>query len=262
MGQSIEEARAALRARQGSGARYDAAAAPVRQLDWARRGTAYFARLLNELSDADLDAPSALPGLSRRHIIAHIGYHARILSEVVAWARNGRKEPLPRVAQVASGDVELGATLPSRALRYLFDHSEVHLNVEWRDLSDADWDACVEDAAGRRLALRKTPEIRARALWLHAVDLNSGGRFADMPSDFIDALIRDHAAAWSGRTSILLSPTDRQEPIEFGKAPETRLMGQAADMARWLSGRGARGLRADGGSLTEGVSSSPGLIGL
>ena len=68
MNQTLEEARAALRELQGRGARYDAAAAPARELDWARRGTAYFARLLNNLSDEDLDAPSALPGVSRRYL--------------------------------------------------------------------------------------------------------------------------------------------------------------------------------------------------
>ncbi|ASY65278.1 Maleylpyruvate isomerase, mycothiol-dependent (plasmid) [Sinorhizobium sojae CCBAU 05684] len=260
MSESIEEARAALRARQGSGARYDAPAAPARQLDWARRGTAYFARLLNELSDRDLDAPSALPGLSRRHIIAHIGYHARLISEMVAWARTGQLGPFPEAAQVSTSDVVLGASLPSRALRHLFDHSGVHLNVEWRDLSDAGWDASVEDAAGRRVTLRDTPEIRARALWLHAVDLAAGGRFADMPPDFIDPLIRYYAAAYTGRP-FSLSFSDRPEPLVVGNAPEIAVTGRAADIAQWLCGRGVRGLQVAGGVLPEEPRSTLGLIG-
>lgn len=186
MSRTLEEARAALRTRQGDGARYDAANAPARELDWARRGTAYFARLLNNMSDADLDAPSALPGHSRRQIVAYIGYQARTLSEIVAWGRTGQIGPFAGMMDVACEEVAFGAALPARALRYLFHHSEVHLNVEWRDLTDAGWDACVEDLAGRRLPLRETPEIRARALWLHAVDLGAGGRFADMPPDFVD----------------------------------------------------------------------------
>lgn len=250
MAESIEEARAALRARQGSGARYDAPAAPARPLDWARHGTAYFSRLLNELSDSDLDASSALPGLSRRHVIAHVGYHARILSEIVAWARTGQKEPFPKEAQVSMSDIALGASLPSRALRYLFDHSEVHLNVEWRDLNDAGWDASVEDAVGQQVALRKTPETRARALWLHAVDLGVGGRFADMPPDFIDALIRYYATAYSG-TPFALSISDRPEPLVVGKAPWITIMGRAEDIARWLCGRGVRGLQVASGTLPE-----------
>jgi maleylpyruvate isomerase len=181
--QTLEEARAALRERQGRGARYDAAVAPARELDWARRGTAYFARLLNNLSDEDLDAPSALAGVSRRYLVAHIGYQARRLSEIVAWARTGQTGAFPQAAEVGGEDMALGLTLPARALRYLFEHSEVHLNVEWRDLSDVGWDAMVIDATSRRVAIRETPTIRARALGSSAVSLGVGGRIADMPAD-------------------------------------------------------------------------------
>lgn len=183
MNQTLEEARAALRDRQGRGARYDTAAAPARELDWARRGTAYFARLLNNMSDEDLDAPSALAGISRRYLVAQIGYQARRLSEIVAWARSGQAEAFPEAVEVTGDVMALGLTLPARALRYLFEHSEVHLNVEWRDLSDAGWDARVIDAAGRSVAIRETPIIRARALWSNAVNLGVGGRIADMPAD-------------------------------------------------------------------------------
>lgn len=262
MTQPLEAARTALRERQGSGARYDAASAPACELDWARRGTAYFARVLNELSDPDLDAPSAIPGLSRRHIIAHVGYHARVLSEIVAWARTGQSGALPRPAEPSKSDVEIAVTLPARALRYLFHHSEVHLNVEWRDLSDADWDARVEDAVGRVVSLRETPEARARVLWLHAVDMNSGARFSDMPPDFIDALIRHFATSLSGKLAFSLAPTDRPERIVFGDAPDITVSGQAADIARWLSGRGARRLQAAGGTLLEAEFPTTRLIGI
>jgi maleylpyruvate isomerase len=193
MSQTLEEARIALRERQGSGARHDAALAPAQALDWARRGTAYFARLLNELSDRALDESSAVEGFSRRRLVAYVGYHARLLSEAVAWGRTGEAGPFPSIFQVATEDLEFGVTQPTRALRYLFDHSAVHLNVEWRDLSNDDWDRSVSDPTGHLIWLRDTPLMRARALWLLAVDLKSGGRFADMPADFHDLLSRDPA---------------------------------------------------------------------
>ena len=71
MTDSLEAARAALQARQGEGARYDAATAPARDLDWARRGTAYFARMLNGLSDAALDTGmQGMPEARRRRVIS------------------------------------------------------------------------------------------------------------------------------------------------------------------------------------------------
>ncbi|MBO6638743.1 MAG: maleylpyruvate isomerase N-terminal domain-containing protein [Roseitalea sp.] len=182
MSDTLDEARAALRQRQGAGARYDADNAPARELDWARRGTAYFARLLNGLSDADLDAPSRLDGLSRCHIVAHVGYHARTLSRVASWARHGAGQPMPHPMPVDADDTAARATQPARALRNLFAHSAVHLNVEWRDLETTHWDAVVTDNEGHSLAVRDTPWLRARAVWLHAIDLGAGGRLADAPT--------------------------------------------------------------------------------
>ncbi len=62
-------------------ARTDLATDPglVEELLQARKGTAFFARKLNELTDAELDGGSLLPGWSRRHIVAHIGCNARAL---------------------------------------------------------------------------------------------------------------------------------------------------------------------------------------
>jgi maleylpyruvate isomerase len=214
-------------------------------------GTAYFARILNTLTDVELDMPAAIGESSRRHIIAAIGYQARMLSEMVAWIRTGEQGQMPKPMMIDNADIALGVTLPSHALRYLFDHSEVHLNVEWRDLTDQDWDADVQDAAGRHVALRATPAIRARALWLSAIDLGAGGRFADMPADFVDALIRHCATEFRVGFNCTLLPSDRQEPIMVGESSDIRVMGRAVDLARWLSGRGARDVQIEGATLAE-----------
>jgi maleylpyruvate isomerase len=184
MSDALDAARQALRARQGKGARYDAPNAPARELDWARRGTAYFLRLLNDLSDQALDASSRIPGLSRRRLIAHAGYHARLLGEMIAWGRAGRTEPFPRAATVTAEELDFGEIQPPHALRYLFEHAAVHLNVEWRDMTDEDWDRVVEVGGGRSIALSETALERAHLLWAGAFALDAGGRSADLPRDF------------------------------------------------------------------------------
>lgn len=188
-----EEAQARLRERLGKGARYDAPAAPHRELSWARRGTAYFARKLNELADRELDAPSRVPGWSRRHVIAHIGYQARKLSRLVEAARKGLPaESLPE-SEPTIEDVAFGATLPAYALRHLFAHAAVHLNVEWRDLHDAGWDATVRSIGGQSVRVRETPLLRAREIWRMAIALDNGGRQADCPEDLRPFLRPDDA---------------------------------------------------------------------
>ncbi|MEO4042262.1 maleylpyruvate isomerase N-terminal domain-containing protein [Hoeflea sp. CAU 1731] len=246
MNVSLDEAREDLRRRQGGGARYDAASAPARDLDWARRGTAYFARLLNGLSDAELDEPSNLEGRLRREIVAHVGYHARALSEIVSRAREAQSNAMPVPMRVDIVEVARRATQPARALRNLFAHSNVHLNVEWRDLDDAQWRAVVGNDPDDAIVVRDTPWLRARAIWLHAIDLGAGGRLSDAPPEFVEALITelsgDHVS-------------DDYDAAEEGGRSGVR----AADAALWLSGRRTRG--PDGAA--SGMSPSPaGLMNL
>lgn len=185
---SLEDARAELRVRLGAGARYDAPSAPARELAWARRGTAYFARILNELDDAALDGPSLISGWSRRHLVAHVGYHARALCRVIAGTRSTEGEPMYPSFAARREQIEHGASLPSRALRHLFQHSEVHLSVEWRDLTDADWDERGADVDGEPFPLRQTPWYRACVVWWGGVFLATGARVGDLPSEMTERL--------------------------------------------------------------------------
>lgn len=177
-----EEARALLRERQGAGARYDSPAAPAQDLLLARRGTAFFARHLNGLTDPELDGLSGSPGLSRRHVIAQVAFQARRLARLVAAARLGLDVETIVEPELHAEDVDLAATLPAHALRYLFRHSEVHLNVEWRDLGDQGWARSVTAADGQLVRIRDTPAMRARAIWNGALALNSRARMADIPT--------------------------------------------------------------------------------
>lgn len=247
---SEEAARAALRERLGPGARYDSPNAPARELTWARRGTAYFARRLGELADAELDRPSLLPGWSRRHVIAHVGYNARALTRLLAWARTGVETPMYSSAEQRGSEIEAGATLPARALRSLFAHSEVHLNVEWRDLSDAAWDAVVRTAQGRLVPARETAWMRAREVWVHALDLDNGASTADFPPDLLDELLSDVLRMWQRRqepVNLVLAPGNRA-PVVVGDGGTT-VSGALPDLVRWLAGRGTRGLTAGDGGL-------------
>ncbi|WP_212591608.1 maleylpyruvate isomerase N-terminal domain-containing protein [Antarctobacter heliothermus] len=188
MSLTTDAARAALRARQGAGARYDAPSAPAEDLLLARRGTANFARKLGELPDDCLADPSLQTGSSRAEVIATVGYHARALAEVLACLRNGTDHPSVLSVDVRRAEIALGATLPARALRSLVQHAAIHLDVEWRDLSDADWDMCVPLSGGATILARATPLLRARLVWQAALDLGNGGRLADVPAEIAPRL--------------------------------------------------------------------------
>lgn len=140
-----------LRARQGSGARYDAPEAPHEDLLLARRAIASFARHLNALTE-DL-----LP--DHAYQIAHVSYIARGLAEAIEAIRTGQPHPDPH--QKLTERTEAGATLPPRALRSLFKHATQHLNVEWRDLTALGWQSKITLPGGPTCSVLETPRLMA-----------------------------------------------------------------------------------------------------
>ncbi len=241
----IMDARAALRERLGPGARYDDPRAPSEELRWARLGTAYFARKLNELTDKQLSAQTDT-GLRLRRVVCEVSYQARSLAQIIEWSRNGIVTPKEDPFEAAAENVRRGLTLPAAALRHLFKHSEVHLNVEWRDLRGDEWDAVLYLHGHKATRIRETAWNRARSIWLKATDLGSGGSFTDFPPDFIDALLTDISGRWNRSEAFTLQASDRKTPLMFGSAPPGRIVrGRAADLARWVTGHGAHKIDAD-----------------
>lgn len=231
-----------------------------------RRGTAYFQRKLAELRDDEFDAPSLLPGWSRRHVIAHVGYNARAITHLTEWAATGIETPMYASQAARDAEIAYGATLSPAALRNLSAHAAVHLNVEWRDLSPEAWSAEVRTAQGRIIPASETIWMRTREVWLHAVDLDSGGSYRHFPAELVDRLITDVLGNWrrrqdaEGIREIVLVPEDRDvaysisEPGGFkaGARPPgiphdgLVLRGTAAALGRWATGRGTTGVAADG----------------
>ncbi|ASN51424.1 maleylpyruvate isomerase family mycothiol-dependent enzyme [Sinomonas sp. R1AF57] len=211
----------------------------------ARRGTAFFARKLGELSYAEMDGPSLLPGWSRRHVIAHVGYNARAIARLVEWAATGVETPMYSSPQARNEEIEFGATLPPIALVNLFDHSAIHLSVEWRDLPDAKWGEEVRTAQGRLVPVSETVWMRIREVWLHAVDLGNGARFADIPADVLRRLLGDIWGAWEkrGETAGLalrvVGGDDDGLTLGDPGPGATVIGGRLPAVVRWAAGRGA-----------------------
>lgn len=242
----------------------------------ARRGQAYFSRALNGLGNDALDAPSLVPGWTRRHVVAHVGLNARALTRLTEWAATGVETPM--YASLAERDEEIayGATQPARALRNLSEHAAVHLDVEWRDLPEDAWRAPVRTALGRTVPASETVWMRTREVWVHAVDLDNGASYRQFPPELVDALLADVARMWRTRSGPgpvpVLEPTDRDGAAEgtavrhggvregvadaavqpvpdgadagadtgaaAGADAAVRVRGRAADLARWATGRG------------------------
>lgn len=204
----------------------------------ARRGTAYFARQLAGLRDAELDHATLLPGWTRRHLIAHVSYNARALSRLVEGAHSGLPAPMYSSKTQRSREIELGATQAPPALRNLFHHSAIHLSVAWRDLPDDRWDARVRTALGRDVPVSETVWMRSREVWLHALDFDHDAHPSELPVEVRRRLLRDIAGAWAAREpapnlTLVLTDTDDR----LGPANGHQVVGTSVGLLLWAAGR-------------------------
>ena len=229
----------------------------------ARRGTAFFARKLNELTDTELDGGTRLPGWTRRHVVAHVGYNARAIARLVEWAATGVETPMYPSPEARDHEINFGATLPPIALRHLFDHSAVHLNVEWRDLPAEAWHHKVKTIQGRLVPAEETVWMRTREVWVHAVDLDNGATFTDIPAPVLARLLADITGAWHTRgtdTGLLIKVTDQPGGMTFGDTDAetpTVITGPLAAITQWATGRGTHGVEVAGSSVSSPVPAAP-----
>ncbi len=227
----------------------------------ARRGTAFFLRQLKELADDELAGPSLLPGWSRAHLVSHVGYNARALTRLTEWGRTGVEQAMYASLAQRNAEIDFGATLNPIALRNLAEHSAVHLDVEWRDLDDAAWQAPVRTIQGRVVPVAETTWMRSREVWVHAVDLANGARFEELPAPVLHGLLRDVTTAWRGRegaarvADLSLRPVDGAPAFDVHRGSDAMVLtGTSAALARWVTGRGNDGVATDDGSP---VSAAP-----
>ncbi|NUR97870.1 MAG: maleylpyruvate isomerase family mycothiol-dependent enzyme, partial [Kribbellaceae bacterium] len=157
-----------------------------RVLDWIDEGTALCRAAL-----ADLEAPSLLPGWSRRHVAAHLSLNAEALGNLVHWARTGEERPMYDSAAARNADIEESAARPAVLLRGWFDRSAAALAAAMAALSDTQWQTQVRTAQGAPIPATRIPWLRAREVLIHAVDLGTGLTFADLPEDFLTTLCED-----------------------------------------------------------------------
>ncbi|MEO3854239.1 maleylpyruvate isomerase family mycothiol-dependent enzyme [Acrocarpospora sp. B8E8] len=229
------------------GARVDRTSDPaiLANLLLARRGTAYFLRKLRELPDGEFGGDSLLAGWTRSHVIAHVGYNARALSRLVNWAATGVQTPMYASPADRDHEIEFGATLSPNALRNLAEHSAVHLNVEWRDLAPSRWSQQVRTIRGRAVPATETAWMRAREVWLHAIDLDNGGRFEELPEEFLRRLLDDVTASWAARDVPSFSLRTGTETYDVRPADHPiPVTGTLPVLAAWATGRRQRDVTA------------------
>jgi maleylpyruvate isomerase len=186
-----------------------------------------------------------LPGWSRAHILTHIARNADALINLLSWARTGIRTPAYASREQRDADIEAGAQRTPAEIRDDVVESSDRLAQVVRAMPASAWSAHVQNAQGRDLVAIDIPWLRAREMWIHAVDLDVGASFADMPPPMVGKLLTDVAAAMSGKPdcpALQLVATDGATWVVSGaaaaEASPTTITGPAPSLAAWLLGRG------------------------
>jgi maleylpyruvate isomerase len=216
-------------------------------LAWAGDGAAHLRGLMTRMGDDAFAAPSALPGWSRAHVLTHVARNADAMINLLTWAATGIRTPAYASAQARDADIEAGATRPPSEIRDDVVDSSDRLSVTVRKLPKEAWRKHVTDVQGREIPATDIPWMRAREMWVHAVDLDVGASFADLPPPMLQELLADVGAAMAAKEDcpgLRLVAKTGEWTIGSGAVTIT---GAAPDIAAWLLGR-SRGkeLRADG----------------
>ena len=164
---------------------------PDQTLNWMHHGTE---RLLVEvagLPDEALGAPTALPGWTRAYLLSHIAANADALRNLVHWARTGEERRMYASTEAREADIAAGAELPPADLRAWVSSSAADLAADLDALDGAAWDAKIITAQGLTRSANEIPWMRAREIYIHSIDLAAGITFADLPPDFLAALLDD-----------------------------------------------------------------------
>ncbi|SDI54875.1 maleylpyruvate isomerase family mycothiol-dependent enzyme [Nonomuraea jiangxiensis] len=212
---------------------------------WVQEGTALFERTLGKIDDAGLDAPSALPGWRRRHVVAHVASNADALVNLLDWARTGVETPMYASPKQRAADIEAGAALPAGDLRAKLEAAHARFARELAGMPVTAWDAEVRTARGRTVPASEVVWMRTREVWVHAADLDAGTSLRDVPADVLRALAGDAAAAFAAgpeapRVTITATDTGDQwelGPLDTQESSPAQVRGELAEVTAYLLGR-------------------------
>jgi maleylpyruvate isomerase len=230
-------------------------------LAWAGDGQAHLRGLMTRMGDEAFGAPSLLAGWSRAHVLTHVARNADAMINLLHWARTGEETRAYRDPQAREGEIAAGAARTPDEIRADVVATSDRLAEVVRQMPEKAWSARVRNAQDVDIPATAVPWARAREVWVHAVDLDVGASFKDLPIPMRRVLVADVAAALEQRPGcphVRLEEARTGQVREFGPGPATAdgaepgdlgtVRGRAPDLIAWLLGRPfGKGLRdADG----------------
>lgn len=188
------------------------------------------------LADADVEAPSRLPGWTAGHLLTHLARNADALGNLVAWAATGVESPMyPAGQEGRNADIEAGAFRPAPVIRQDVADSSARLRDAMAALPADAWRRTVRTAQGRPVPASLIVWLRNREVWLHTIDLGTGADVTDLPGDLARVLLSDVVESLNAKDDCP-ALTLRAGGLTYDGA---EIAGSPAALAGWLTGRTA-----------------------
>lgn len=228
-------------------------------LEMLETGADNLARSLTGLDDTQVAAPSALPGWTRGHVLAHVARNADALVNLLTWARTGVETPMYPSRQVRDEHIERDAGRSADDHRADIEESQRRFMAAAGDLGDADWGATIRwgrDAAETTADL--VPWLRIVEVEVHHVDLDLGYTPAHWTPDFVRRqlarTVEDRRADDTPALTVRATDTGAEHHLGGG----TVVAGPQAALLAWLLGRSdGAGLSVESGDGTATSSDLP-----
>ena len=164
------------------------------QIDQATQRLLDTARII---TDADLRAPSLLPGWTRAHVLAHVARNADAMRNVLGGVRTGEDRPGYASAEAREAGIEQDAGRPARELTTDLADSAMALRTVARQLPDEGWQVPVRMLdPGPRFPAAELLTRRLVEVELHHGDLGAGYGPAGWPAAFAAMELGEPMRSW------------------------------------------------------------------
>ncbi|WP_017624818.1 maleylpyruvate isomerase family mycothiol-dependent enzyme [Nocardiopsis chromatogenes] len=227
-----------------------------------RDATARLLATCERLTDADIGAPTPLPGWTRGHVLNHLARQAPALERLLDWARTGVENLQYPSRQARDSEIEEGADRPAAELVADIVRTAGSLDEAVRTLPDEAWGRRIRPFTGEECTPRRILVIRLRELEVHHADLGMGYELSGAPGEATRVVLEDVVRYFAGRDGV--PPLDLRDadgalvgsvgPLGSSGAWEGRgsarrtVTGTPGDLLGWLAGRtGGKGLSCPGG---------------
>lgn len=205
-------------------------------------------RTTDALPDSAYAEPSALPGWSRAHVLAHLALNAEGLAGALTGIVEGRVVPMYASDEARDGDIDDLAGRDPSVIR-------TRLLAACSDLKDA-IDAVPDDQGaatvertpgGRTFTVGAVPWMRLGEVEIHHADLDAGYDHRRWSVPFACDVLESKRARLDASIGFTAYASDIDRSWTYGEGGPT-VRGAVVDLAWWATGRGdGEGLTSDGG---------------